>query len=87
MCSDDQKEWRSDKINKIDDGGGSITFALQRSTAIMNSAIEDLTKSINKSSESSNRLSWVVAISTAVLAAIGVADLCARIFNIGAKFP
>lgn len=88
MPDKEHKEWRKARINEISDGAGAVTqLTIKRSVDVLNSVIEDLTESIDKSSKSSGRLSRIVAICTAFLVGIGVIDLCVRIFNIGAKCP
>ena len=85
MSINDRKEWRKERIAKIANGGGLTDYSLKRSVDVINSVIEDLVESINKSSRSSDRLSLIVAICTALLVAIGTADLYVRIFSIGTK--
>ena len=75
MCSDDQKEWRKDRINDIATGGGAVTDrSLKASIDVMNSVVEGLIESINRDSKSNGRLALVVAIATGALAIIGIAD-------------
>ena len=88
MPNKEHEEWRKTRINKISDGAGAVTqLTIKRSVDVLNSVVEDLAESIDKSSRSSSRLSLIIAICTAFLVAVGIADLCVRIFNIGAKCP
>lgn len=88
MCSCDPKEWRKKRIGDITSGGGAVTdLSLKASIDVMNSVVEELVESIDKSSKSSARLSLVVAIATGFLAVIGIFDLCIRLFHGCAKIP
>lgn len=78
-----RREERVKTIKKIATGGGLTDYSLKNSIVVINSVIEDLTESIEKSSKSSSRLAIIVAICTAILAIIGIIDLCVRLFNVG----
>lgn len=87
MAACNRKEWRKKRIADIETGSGITDISLKQSVAVLNSVMEDLTESIDKSSKSSGRLSLIIAVSTALLVAIGAANLYVRIFYICAKCP
>ena len=88
MPNEEHKEWRKNRIDEISDGAGAVTqLTIKRSVDVLNSVVENLAESIDKSSKSSGRLSLIITICPAFLVAIGLADLFVRIFNIGAKCP
>ena len=88
MCPNNPKELRKQIISKITADGDPLSGAtFKRSVDVLNSVIEDLIDSIDKSSKSNNQLSWVVAVATIFLVAVGIADLCFRFLNVGAKCP
>jgi len=87
MPTNNRKEWRKKRIAEIDTGSGITDISLKQSVDVLNSVIEDLIESIDKSSKSSGRLSLIITICTAFLVAIGLADLYVRIFDICTKCP
>jgi hypothetical protein len=87
MPNKEHIDWRKKRIADIETGSGVTDLSLKQSVDVINSTIEDLTDSIEKSSKASGRLSLIIAICTAFLVAVGLADLCVRIFEIYTKCP
>ena len=54
---------------------------MKQGVDVINSVIEDLADSIDRSSQSSDRLTRIVAIATVFLVLIGIADLFVRFFE------
>lgn len=87
MSTNDRAKSRKNRIAEMDTGSGITDISLKQSIDVINSVLEDITKSIDKSSKSSDRLSLIVAICTALLVSIGASTLYIRIFDICAKCP
>ncbi len=87
MNTEERKEWRKKRLDDMHSGSGITDLTMRQGADVINSVIEDLSDSIDRSSQSSDRLTRIVAIATVFLVLIGVADLLIRFFDIGAKCP
>lgn len=85
MNSEERKEWRKKRINDMESGSGVTDLTMKQGVDVINSVIEDLSESIDKSSQSSDRLTKIIAIATVLLVLVGIADLCVRFFDTSAK--
>ncbi len=76
MPNKEHEKWRKDRIDGISDGAGAVTqLTIKRSVDVLNSVIEDLEYSIDKTARASNRLSIVLVVATIIMALVAAADL------------
>ena len=68
-------EWRKAKINEIEGGQGINEIHIKQSVDVLNSVIEDLEYSIDKTARASKWLSTVLVIATVVMALVAAANL------------
>ncbi|MDD2469276.1 MAG: hypothetical protein PHI97_35400 [Desulfobulbus sp.] len=81
MNTEGRKEWRKKRIDDMHSGSGITDLTMKQGVDVINSVIEDLADSIDRSSQSSDRLTRIVAIATVFLVLIGIADLFVRFFE------
>jgi hypothetical protein len=82
-----RREERNDIISEIG-GSPSITGGTEMNKMrALNSLIEDLEDSVNKHSQSTNKLSTILVIATVVLALVGVTDIYFKVRSVCGTTP
>ncbi len=76
MVNKENSEYRKKQIQEIKTGSGITDHTVKKSMDVINSVLEDLEVSIDKTSKAANRLSLVLVIATVIIAAVAIVNLC-----------